>query len=125
VEAPGKDGNASMAEQVKRPNPWRTMMMTYSSAFSLTSALYGVGAQRHAPAALPPWKRSGTHCIGDWVGLRSPSLWLRIVIFRQMFCEFASPIGTEWREIRSSNTGFNLDASLPGHDAVSVRNERP
>ena len=27
VEAPGKDGNASMPEQVKRPNPWRKMMM--------------------------------------------------------------------------------------------------
>jgi hypothetical protein len=23
VDAPGKDGNASMPEQVKRPNPWR------------------------------------------------------------------------------------------------------
>jgi hypothetical protein len=23
VNAPGKDGNASMPEQVKRPNPWR------------------------------------------------------------------------------------------------------
>jgi hypothetical protein len=26
----------------------------YSSTLSLTSALYGVGGQRHAPAALPP-----------------------------------------------------------------------
>ena len=24
---PGKDGNASMPEQVKRPNPWKKMMM--------------------------------------------------------------------------------------------------
>jgi hypothetical protein len=24
VVAPGKDGNASMPEQVKRPNPWRS-----------------------------------------------------------------------------------------------------
>jgi hypothetical protein len=30
VDAPGKDGNASMAEQVKRPNPWRKIMMKYS-----------------------------------------------------------------------------------------------
>ena len=28
----------------------------YSSTLSLTSALYGVGGQRHAPAALPPGK---------------------------------------------------------------------
>ena len=27
VDAPGNDGNASMPEQVKRPNPWRQMMM--------------------------------------------------------------------------------------------------
>jgi hypothetical protein len=27
VGAPGKGGNASMPEQVKRPNPWRKMMM--------------------------------------------------------------------------------------------------
>jgi hypothetical protein len=28
VDAPGNDGNASIPEQVKRPNPWRKMMMT-------------------------------------------------------------------------------------------------
>ena len=27
VNAPGNDGNASMPEHVKRPNPWRKMMM--------------------------------------------------------------------------------------------------
>jgi len=27
VEVPGNDGNASMPEQVKRPNPWKKMMM--------------------------------------------------------------------------------------------------
>jgi len=27
VKAPGNDGNESMPEQVKRPNPWRKMMM--------------------------------------------------------------------------------------------------
>jgi len=27
----------------------------------------GLGCQRHAPAALPPGKRPGTHCIGGWV----------------------------------------------------------
>jgi hypothetical protein len=25
VDAPGNDGNASMPEQIKRPNPWRKM----------------------------------------------------------------------------------------------------
>jgi hypothetical protein len=27
VDATGNDGNASMLKQVKRPNPWREMMM--------------------------------------------------------------------------------------------------
>jgi hypothetical protein len=31
----------------------------------------GVGGQLHAPAALPPGKRPGTHCIGGWVGPRA------------------------------------------------------
>jgi hypothetical protein len=31
---------------------------------SLTSALNGVGGQRHAPAALPLGKSPGTHCTG-------------------------------------------------------------
>jgi hypothetical protein len=31
----------------------------------------GVGGQRHALAALPPGKRSGTHFIGGWVDPRA------------------------------------------------------
>jgi hypothetical protein len=30
-----------------------------------------VGGQLHAPAALPPGNRPGTHCIGGWVGPRA------------------------------------------------------
>ena len=40
----------------------------YSSTLSLTSALYGVGGQRHALAALPPGKKPSTHCTGGWWG---------------------------------------------------------
>jgi hypothetical protein len=29
VDAPGNNGNALMPEQVKRPNPWRKMMMNF------------------------------------------------------------------------------------------------
>ena len=42
----------------------------YSSTLSLTSELYVVGGQRHAPAALPR-ERPGTHCMGVWVGSRA------------------------------------------------------
>jgi hypothetical protein len=31
VDAPGKDGNASMPEQIKQPNPWRKKMMMTKS----------------------------------------------------------------------------------------------
>jgi len=41
---------------------------SYSCALSLTPALDGGGGQRHAPAALYPQERPGTHCIGGWVG---------------------------------------------------------
>jgi hypothetical protein len=43
----------------------------YSSTLSLTSALDGVGGQRHTLAALPPGKRPGTHCTRGWVGPRA------------------------------------------------------
>ena len=31
----------------------------------------GVGGQRHAPAAVPPGKGPGTHCVGGCVGPRA------------------------------------------------------
>ena len=34
--APGNDGNASMPEQVKQPNPWKKMMMTLNGLPNLT-----------------------------------------------------------------------------------------
>jgi hypothetical protein len=43
----------------------------YSSTLPSTSALDGVGSQRHAPAALPR-ERPGTHFIGGWVGTQGP-----------------------------------------------------
>jgi len=43
----------------------------YSCTLSLTSALDGMGGQRHAPAALTPGKRPGAHCIEGWVGPRA------------------------------------------------------
>jgi hypothetical protein len=39
----------------------------HSSTLSLTSALDGVGGQHHAPAALPPGMRLGTHCTGGYI----------------------------------------------------------
>jgi hypothetical protein len=43
------------------------MEYRYSSTLSLTSALDGVGDERHSPAALPLGKRPVTHFAGDWV----------------------------------------------------------
>jgi hypothetical protein len=33
VAAPGNDGNASIPEQLKRPNPWKMMMMVMKSVY--------------------------------------------------------------------------------------------
>jgi hypothetical protein len=46
-------------------------LQRYSSTLSLTSVLDGLGGQRHAPAALYPQERPGTHCTGGWVGPRA------------------------------------------------------
>jgi hypothetical protein len=42
-----------------------------SSTLPSTSALDVVGGQRHNPAASPPGERTGTHCVGGWLGLRA------------------------------------------------------
>jgi hypothetical protein len=43
VDAPGNDGNASMPEQVKRPNPWMMviMMIMMTTTFSVSVLLNG------------------------------------------------------------------------------------
>jgi len=43
----------------------------YSSILFLTSALDGMGGQRHAPAAFLPGKQPGTHCTGSWADPRA------------------------------------------------------
>jgi hypothetical protein len=43
----------------------------YNSTVSLTSALDGVGGQRHASMALASRKKPFTHFIGGWVGPRA------------------------------------------------------
>jgi hypothetical protein len=45
----------------------------YNPSIPSTSALDGVGGQRHAPAALPK-ERAGTHRKGGWVRKISPPL---------------------------------------------------
>ena len=42
-----------------------------SYSFFNLGARWGVGDQRHAPAALAPGKKAGTHCTGDQVGRRA------------------------------------------------------
>jgi hypothetical protein len=52
----------------------------YGSTPPVTTALDVVAVQLHVPAALPPGKRSGTHCTGGWmdprVGLERLSTYL-------------------------------------------------
>jgi len=49
-------------EQVIKAQRWNR------GTASLTSALDGVGGQRHAPTAVSLGQRAGTHCTGGWVG---------------------------------------------------------
>jgi hypothetical protein len=49
----------------------RGIEVGYSSTLSSTSALDVVDGQPHAPAALPPVKKPGTHFIGGRVGPRT------------------------------------------------------
>jgi hypothetical protein len=48
---------------------------TYSFTLYLTSAVDGLGGQRHAPAALSPTMRPATNCIGGWMGPRAILDW--------------------------------------------------
>jgi hypothetical protein len=41
VDDPGKDGNASTPEQVKRPNTWKKMMMMMTLLSSERVSIYG------------------------------------------------------------------------------------
>jgi hypothetical protein len=41
MDAPGNDGNASMPGQVKRPNPWRKMMMMMIYLKPFTKSSFG------------------------------------------------------------------------------------
>jgi hypothetical protein len=43
----------------------------YICTLSLTSALYGASRKRHAPTALPPGNRHGTHFTRGCVGPRA------------------------------------------------------
>ena len=44
---------------------------SHSCTLSSTSALNGMGGQRHAPDALPSGKTAGVHFTGGWVGPRA------------------------------------------------------
>jgi hypothetical protein len=52
----------------------------------------GVGGQRPAPAALPPGKRPGSHCIGCWVGPRAGTIMgKKIRILKLTICTLKCP----------------------------------
>ena len=42
VDAPGNDGNASVPEQVKRPNPWRRRLMMMMMMMMMMIILNGL-----------------------------------------------------------------------------------
>jgi hypothetical protein len=65
----------------------------------------GVGVQCHAPAALPPGKRPGTHFIGGWVGFRAGL---------EGCGKISSPSGFDPRTIQPISNRY-IDYAIPVH----------
>jgi len=66
---------------------WASGRKPCTSILSLSWALELVGGQRHAPAILPPRKRTGTHCIE-----RSMGLWAE-AMYHYSFFNFGDRMG--------------------------------
>jgi len=73
-----------------------------SSTLSLTSALDGMGSQRHT---LLPRKKTGTHFTGGWVGPRP--VWMGAEIL-------ALPTGFRFPD-RPARSSRNTDSAVPVH----------
>ena len=88
IKYPTKYHHSFTPENVHDINCLTIIKVLYSS---MTAASEGVSGQQHAPAALYPRGRPGTHCTGGWVGPRA---------------------GRDGRKI-SSPTGFDPGPSSP------------
>jgi hypothetical protein len=82
----------------------------YSSTLYLTSALYGVGGQRHALAALHPGKRPSTHCTGGWVG---PKAGL------DGCGKSRRPLGSDPRTVQAVASRYT-DYAIPAHNELWI-----
>ena len=63
----GEKGNFTLFEAMKTQEGSRGLALLFLSPWRYLEMC----GQRHAPAALPPGKRSGIHCIGGWKGPRT------------------------------------------------------
>jgi len=88
---------------------WAPGPKRYTFTLSLTSALEEVGGQIHAPAALPPGKRPGTHCIGGWMGPRA----------EEVFLYSFFNLGARWSGWSTPRPG----RFIPGKDPVPIVQE--
>jgi hypothetical protein len=79
VDAPGKDGNASMPEQVKRPNPWRKMKMMMITSSSDISGYHAHFHEGHGTVG--EWQGRGMACVSKrgtaWMGNSMGTAWAR------------------------------------------------
>jgi hypothetical protein len=72
----------------------------------------GVGGQRHAPAALFPVKRDGTHFTGGWVGIR---------IGVDGFGKSRPPPGFDPNTLQPV-AGSYTDQLIPAHEGMKEKN---
>jgi hypothetical protein len=70
-----------------------------------------VDGQRHAPAALPPGKRSVTHFIGEWVGPRAGLNGCR---------KISSPPGFDLRTVQPVASRYNDINTMFFHNTVNL-----
>ena len=68
-----------------------------------------LGGQRHPPAALPPLKRPGNHCIGSWVGPR---------VGLEGYGKSRPPPGLDPRIVQPV-ASRNTDYAIPAHSFIS------
>ena len=85
----------------------------------MTAALEGVSGQQHAPAAIYPRKRPGTHFTGSWVGRSGRAENLVPTGIRSRSVQPAVSRYTDWATRPTPSTCFE-EIIIHRHEVISV-----
>jgi len=82
--------------------------------------------QHHAPAALYPRERPGTHCTGGWVGPRAGLDYSEGTEFKCRRADWLSSLTFFWSHLQIPGYTSNYDRFLPNccqyYSLITVRN---